>query len=186
MLFSLAGDMPFSRIKQVYDSWCNTHGLPIRTDRALRRRLEDNGYSLRSVGEWLTTAMVAELIGTSTLAIARWCNNGWVTVHREGHRRYISRKSLRKLARQRPILFSGANRDNLFQLLEDDELVTSIRQQYPTRAWAQPVKVRCIQTGKVYPSIKSAALAVYVTPQAIRHAINRGYRTAEYNWERVA
>lgn len=185
-LCSMAGDMPWSKVVHHYRSWATAKGLPLRTERAMRKQLEMRGISLQCYGSWVTTTTVAEMIGTSSAAIRRWVANGWVESYAEGSKNYISRRSLRSLATERPILFSGGDRMLLFELLEDAELVDSIRQQYPKRVWNLPTRVRCIDTGKVYPSISRASRAVYVTSQALRQGLQRGHRIAGYRWEKVA
>lgn len=50
----------------------------------------------------------------------------------------------------------------------------------PLRPVNRPV--RCLDTGVVYPNVKSAAQALWVTENAVRVAIYRGHACQGYRW----
>ena len=88
-----------------------------------------------------------------------------------GKIRYIERRAWRRLAREMPRILGGFSVDALFALLEDRELAESVASQYrrPCGDW----RVRCVETGRIYPSCGAAAAAHHVTQQCISLAIRQ-------------
>jgi hypothetical protein len=70
---------------------------------------------------------------------------------------YVSRLELRRFARRKPHCFAGASRENLYMLLEDEDLADYISEHHkkPNKGCWQ--KVKCIETGQIFASITEAA-----------------------------
>jgi hypothetical protein len=90
-----------------------------------------------------------------------------VEARREGKRWYISRKSLRDLARQQPEQFAGSSISDLTQLLDSQRLAEQIAALPPTWIPGRPRPVRCVETGEVFPSCEEAGRRFYVTRSAV-------------------
>jgi PAS domain-containing protein len=88
-----------------------------------------------------------------------------------GKFRYVSRAAWRRLARQRPQALGGFSADRLFQLLEDRELAEQVASRYPRPRgdW----RVRCVETGQVWPSAVKAAAELHVSQAAITLAMRQ-------------
>lgn len=185
MLFSLAGDLPWSRLVGVYRQWASTQKMPLRTNEALRRRLHQNGYSCKSFGEYLSPSAVASMIGIDVWSVRYWIRKGWLPAHREGTQFYVSRTELRRLARTRPKLFICKSEADLMQLLCDRELSASIIRTQSKVRTGKPQRIRCLTNRQVYPSVTAAAAAVFVNRESISKAIRRNGRCAGHRWEYV-
>jgi hypothetical protein len=83
--------------------------------------------------------------------------------------RYISRASWRRLARVMPRVLGGFSADALFLLLEDRQLAESVAAQYPQTMgdW----RIRCVETGQIWPSCCAAARELNVSQAAISKAM---------------
>lgn len=189
MLAGLCGDMPWPKLVQCYRQWASRTGKPARTDMALQRRCDLLGLQRRCVGEWITSGIVCQLLGISYPAVHRWFENGWLPTYRQKsgspYPHYFRRLDLRRLARQRPQLFGGQTEATLVQLLDNEQLarqIVAMELPHPR----QSVPVICIEKGRRYPSIGSAARAVYVTPSRLRMVIDKPAATAAgYHWRRA-
>jgi hypothetical protein len=88
-----------------------------------------------------------------------------------GHFFYIERRAWRRLAREMPRVLGGFPADRLFLLLEDRELADTIAARYsrPMGDW----RIRCVETGRIYPSCGHAAREHHVTQACISLAIRQ-------------
>lgn len=46
-------------------------------------------------------------------------------------------------------------------------------------------KVKCIETGEIFPSGRAAAKAMGLSPSVINEAIREGWKAKNYHWERI-
>lgn len=187
-LLELAGDMPFPLVQQQFNYWATKNGLPHRSRDSLAKKLNGLGGSRQPVGQWVGTGDVAKMLGKNKSTIQLWVRAGYVRRHKAGPFSSIRRADLVKLARERPRLFAGCDRTNLLMLLEDEELVTSILQQYPRRYWAmgRGRRVRWVDTGQVFDCYKAAARAAHVSDKTICKALQEGRLAAGWRFELVA
>ncbi len=176
-LESLAGEYPMKEIGRRYRRHAGLEGWPKRTDKAIQLKLTALGHPTRvRAGEWLTTGGAADLLGCSCARVEAWFrskrNSEILNPQWRGKFRYVSRRNWRKLARQRPQALGGFSADQLFALLEDRELAEQVAARYPRPRgdW----RVRCIETGQVWPSAVKAAAELHVSQSAIIIAMRRG------------
>jgi hypothetical protein len=185
-LQSLVGDVPWPMVMARYNTCAKIKGWPQRTEIALLRKCHDLGIQRRSVGEWITTGLVKELMGISYFAVQRWIKEGWLPSVRFGegrpHSHHIKRSDLRALARQRPDLFGGQSEATLIQLLDNERLAEEIAAMNLPKP-RQAIPVICVEQGRRYPSIGIAARSVYVTPQRLRAVVNTDCTAAGYHWK---
>jgi transposase len=183
MLLGLAGDVPRAMIPQLYNCWAYKHGFPSRSANALRQRIEKLHASTRAVGTWLTTGGIAKTLEVSCSTV-----EGWARYYDDMPRKkygkkktrkvsYFSRIELRKWARKHMQLFGGIERSRLVMLFEDERLADEIVEKYPCRPNGLLDKsrtVRCVETGETWPSIRAAALALYVSRESVARSIRTG------------
>lgn len=186
VLFGLVGDLPWSVTVRIYNQWATSNDYSRRTARALHRRVNVAGYSIKATGTWIDIPTVAELLGKSGECIRRWVREGHISGYREGTKWYIKKKSLRSFARKHHELFSARPRDQLFLLLDDEQLATQLSQMPSGRNTGRETPIVCIETGRVYSSYRAAAQSVFVSRQAITSAVRRGTTSAGYHWRRVS
>lgn len=186
MLFGLVGDLPWSVVVSVYNRWAVVNGYSLRTRRALHRRVNVAGYSIKAIGTWIDITTVAELLGTTGECIRRWARDGMIKTYREGKKYYIKRESLRAHAKRHPELFSGKRRDDLFILLDDRPLADQLADMPvgPRKGHKKPIM--CVETGKIYQSYQLAAKTHYVTRSSLTSAVRKGTPSAGYHWRQAA
>lgn len=179
-LMQLCGDIPRCRIFSAYNAWASGHGYPARSQKALHIKAHRLGLSLRAIGAWLTNKAIADILGISMKTVESWARRYPDYPKRKVDQRmpcgYTKRSELVKWASRHPHLFGGIDRDRLFMLLENDTVVDSIVKQYPFRPATTPIK--CLDTGKVWPSMRAAANELYVVRATIHDAIRHDHLVA--------
>lgn len=173
-LEQLAGDVPLLELVRRYRRIANPAGWPHRSRHAIQLKMVKMGLPVRvNAGEWVTTGGAAEILGCPGCRVEAWLRRPKTAAILQpiirGKNRYITRAAWRRLARERPAVLGGYGADRLFLLLEDRELAESVAARYPRRSgdW----RVRCCETGKVWPSARRAAAELHVSRQAITLAI---------------
>ena len=175
-LDSLAGDYPIKEVVNRYRRRAGQAGWPERSANAIHLKMVRMGYHQRvRAGEWVTTGGAALLLGCSGARVEAWLrrkqNREILRPVWRGPFRYISRASWRRLARERPEALGGFDADRLFQLLEDRELAEQVANRYPRPRgdW----RVRCVETGEIWPSAVKAAEDLHVSQTTITLAIRK-------------
>ena len=175
-LEKLAGDLPFGVLVRSMKCKATHEGWPNRTEKAIARKLQNMGYwrSVR-VGLWTTTRGAADILGCHYYRIDEWLENKQISdilePHKSEGKRFISRQSWRRLAKEMPRVFAGFSSDALFMLLEDRDLADLIVEHYPVRP-ASIYRVRCIETGQTWPSREAAAKELFVSRPVIGRSID--------------
>ena len=174
-LHELAGDMSRHQLVIAYNEWAAANGYQQRTPKSIYVKAAKLGISLTAIGEVLTTGGIAK-----TLCINDTTVQGWMVRYpdlprkRYGTRYYIRRTSLLTWAKQHPHLFGGLQRSALVQLLNSEQFADYITEHYPSRPVGlekTAIRIKCIDTGRIYPSISAAARDAFVTYQALSKGI---------------
>jgi hypothetical protein len=98
---------------------------------------------------------------------------------------YVARRDLVAFAKEHPELLGGIPAQRLVMALEDERLAAEIAEKHRRRP-AAARRVRAVEAGKVFPSVRAAARAMWVTHQAIQFALRSGGTCAGFHWEEVA
>lgn len=187
VLLELAGDLPWSSVLRGHRQWARKHGYPLRSDGAMRAICERHGATRVSNGEWISTGVIRELTGAGPPRVGRWIRRGQVHARREGRRWYISRRSLRQLARQQPEQFAGIPESNLIQLLDCRRLAEEIAALPPAWIPGKPRPVRCVETGQVFPSCEEAGRRLHLSRSAVYlAAVGKRTHSGGYQFEYAA
>jgi len=186
----LAGDVPFPILVERFQRQAERQGWPSRSASAIQQRLVRTRQSGKArIGECLTSGGIAEILGCSHSRVNAWLKRPKVCdvikPRKVGAFWYVERRALRRLAREMPQVLGGFGVDALFQLLEDRELAEEVCRQCPG-FWGDK-RIRCIETGRVWPSCSAAAEALHVDYTTISLAIKqrRPVRVLGLRFERV-
>lgn len=176
-LNELLGEEPLELVTATYRREARRRGWPPRTVAAIQNRARRTGQRTGCrAGEWLTTGGAAELLGVPLGRMTRWLADPAIaaalTPKRVGGNWFISRRGFRRMARQMPERFGGFGHDRLLALLEDVELVEQLVAEHPVAR--SDYRVRCVETGQVFPSCTEAGRRHHVSPRTISEAIKRG------------
>jgi hypothetical protein len=183
--------MPLSRLARSFNLWTRLNGLPDRSKSAVDKKLRTLGYSNRPTVEFYTFAKLAEMLQLSRDTVAGWKKlkeNPLETYRRDNKKQafnYVTIKMFKDFARNHPACLGGANEVGLQMLLEDSRWAKEILRAYPKRPdplWKQ-LRVRCIETGKIYPSLGAAGRDVFVVRQCIARSVKYGYKANGYTFE---
>lgn len=162
-LLELVGDYPLDALVRHFNAWATQNGERPRSRHGIRNRIRCHGLSCMPIGLYLSLTQVAEATGRSRAAIRLWIGRGWLQ-HRDlfiqsGPQRanaiWVHRRGLVALARSHPQAYSGVKQQELFMLLEDEDLVDQVLEANRNRVH-QERPVICINTGERF---RSAALA---------------------------
>ena len=171
-------------------TYCNMAakaGLPKRTEAALRSKMQSLNIPLMPEIDWYTLNQLAKFFGATRHAVFKLVKQGLKAKKESSHRNqpyFVSRVELKRFARKNPGLFRDFKRDGLFVVLESEDLVDLIMEQPIQRKPSRynPTKVKCVETGNVYPSCRAAARKFFVDPSAIHGATRKGHRVCGYHW----
>jgi hypothetical protein len=176
-LEKLVGDVPFPVLLKRMQKEQKVRGWPERTEKAIVMRIRRISQTWNGrYGHWVTTGAVGDMLGCPGTRVDAWLRRRsirevlqpkWI-----GKVRYIERRAWRRLAREMPRVLGGFSADALYMLLEDRELAEQIAAEHP-----RPMgdfRIRCIETGRVWPSCSAAARELHVSQAAISLAIRRG------------
>ena len=176
-LESMIDDVPFPVMMQRMLKRAVQQGWPLRSEDSIATRLKRMGYRCGSrYGEWLTIGSSAMILGCPPSRVAAWTRRPEIRQHlkpwRVNRYWYIKRASWRRLAREMPRVLGGFSADTLFLLLEDRDLAESIANQYPREMG--DFRIRCIETGKIWPSCSEASRMLHCDESTISLAIRKG------------
>jgi len=176
MIERLAGEIPFPELVAQFQAYGRQQGWPPRTHKAIHQRLFRSGlFTYPSLGRTLTTGGVAQILGCHQSRVDSWLRRRGVAeiLHPRGSGRirYFSRAGWRRLAEQRPEILGGFSADALERLLEDRALAQRVAAAYPAPPGLRGV--RCVETGRIWPSQQAAAQELFVTQQAISVSIRQ-------------
>lgn len=192
-LLELLGDVPMHILTARYRQWASRMGHPERSPKAIEQRIRRLKGRRTPVGTYITSGTIVGLLGISYTTLDRWVERGFLAAERSPTydrrakrvrppRRLFLRASVVQMALDYPERLAGTSRENLYMLLEDEQLADSISKKYPHRKGRDPVPVVCIETGQKYPSIAAAARANYVTRNCLYESIHRGTRANRRHW----
>ena len=175
-LDTLAGDVPLPTLLKRMKCKAAREGWPLRTPKAIVMRMHRSGQLCRArVGEWTTTNGVGELLGCPGTRVEAWLRRPGIAAilapEWTGPIRYINRRSWRRLAKQMPRVLGGFSADALFSLLEDRDLAEAVAAAHPRPMgdW----RVRCIETGQIWPSCAAAARELHVSQAAVSGSVRK-------------
>ena len=183
----LSTSMPPKRLYLTYCRMAADRGFPKRTEPAFRCKLRLLGIPLMPELDWYRLQQLADMFGGTRHSVAKLLKKGLRAEKESQHGNqpwFVSRAELRRFARKHPGLLREFDADGLFIALEDRSLVELILAQPLVRQPSRynPTRVKCVETGNVYPSYRAAARAVFVDGSAVHAAALRGHRAGGYHW----
>lgn len=177
----LAGEVPWPRAVARMQRKAKASGWPVRSEKALMLWANKRGISCRArQATWTSSYGVGELLGCPPSRVNAWLRVSNVReilrAEKVGRFWYIERSAWRRLARQRPQVLGGFGVDALFALLEDRELAEQVAKRHPfiQGDW----RVRCVETGRIWPSCSAVARHFHVSREAVGLSIRHGRRLA--------
>jgi hypothetical protein len=175
-LEALAGDYPWSMVVERHNQWSLSKGRLPRSSLALARRSNVMGAGRVPEGEWLTIGAVSTIHGIDREKPRRWIRSGKIQAKRECTKapspHYVSRQSLRDWAKRDPAFFRPYARDALVLLFDSERIADQVYKHPPINARAHKRPVRCVETGEIFNSLTTAALANHVTISRIQAIVN--------------
>jgi hypothetical protein len=139
---------------------CEKLGLSIMVENSSIIRLADAGKMLKW-NKWFTERLARKPDIKAILKPIKYCY--W----------YVERKNLAQLALLRPELFHGVSRDDLYAVIEDMDVVDSIKDHLSCPK--KPLyTVICVETGQEWENALIAAKCLNVSRDRIQHSIVTG------------
>ena len=190
ILQDIAESLPPSKLVQVFNNLAAKNNRPTRTRNAIFLKCNDLNLSVYPVYSTLTTDRIIASLKIDDNTIYKWINRKGLRTTRGSKkarsRHYITIQDFRSFARKHPEELAGVDSIELFFLVEDQDLVDYIKENYPKAVkHSRPMKVRCIETGQVFPSQAKAAKHFNLYRSALFRAIKYGKTAAGYHFEPV-
>lgn len=185
-LEELAGNCPTAMVLEKFREFGAANGWPHRSDRAIIVHGIKKGLSFRCCGDMITLAYAAKLCDRSEKTFYYWrrCKKRFPAT-KIGGQWFVSRASLRKWAMANPSLFAEIPESSLVMLLEDEALANFISKNHKKRRY-RARRIREVDSGKIFPSMTSAAKEAYVTIGAISLGIKQRRPVCGKLYEEVA
>lgn len=185
--------LPFHRLVRAYKTWAVVNGYPARTRDAIDHKIRRLGHSTRPQIEYFTFNRLAQILGVSRYTVAGWkrlASNPLESYQHDKKRQafnYVSRLQFIEFAQHHPECLGGVNEVGLQILLEDSRKAKEILRQYPKRRCPlfEAKRIRCIETGKIYPSFGAAARDIFVVRQVISKAVAHGHAANGFHFELI-
>ena len=185
------GSLPFPLLIKSFKKWCKKQGFPERTDTAIdvqvHRMTTHSPLSRKCTEDNFTVYELARGLGVPMDRVRLFVRNGKLTPRKVSRsQNAVSRKEAIALILSNPSHFANCDRDNLFWLLEDDELVQQVKNsEASTRGFRRAVRCYAPDGIRVYSGVKQAARANFISHGCISQAIARGGKSAGMKWEWV-
>jgi hypothetical protein len=171
MLSSLAGDMPIPMLVDSYNRWASANRFRKRTQRAIVQHATTLGVNIEVCGAWITSGILIRALGRRA---EKWIETKELLAHMIGCRRFIKRSDLRSFAKKHPERFRGLPLGELVMILDSVPLAEYLIAQGAGPRPGYGRKVVCLETGKVYPSLASAARAHFIHKTTVGKSIRLG------------
>lgn len=177
-LKNYANTGPIQYVVYTYNRWAKNNDKPKRSRNSIEMKLQVLGLSKQSIHQYYTRSHLARSLGIPAGTVISWTKYGLdvVNPHPSCKEGYVTDKSIIQYARKYPQKFGGIPYTNLFLVLGDHELCKYITKTYPNRPpqTFMPRRVICIQTGKVYPSVRRAAAENFLCVSSVYKSCKLG------------
>lgn len=186
LLEKLSGRYPFPDIVQRVQSLDRRRGWSVRTEAAISSQMKRMRLSFRCTLDNFTCIELASVLNIGVGRVRyTWKRRHGLPVRRIAkNQNAISLKEFRVWATAHPSCLAGIDRDCLLWVLGDPVLAEHCS-QLPVVGQGKPKKVRRLDTGEEYPTLKAAAAAVHVEPATISEALRTKRACVGIWWEVV-
>lgn len=178
-LHDYANELPLPLFYEVFKRHATINNWPSRTFSGFCQCLARLGYSAEPKTTMMSCSRLAKIIGISPNTVSNWPDQGLKVRYRmKDGTRYFRISDIYKFAKMRPQNFGGLKYENLYALLGDEKLCRHILLTYPKRhrVIAQPRRVLCVTSNKVYRSLADAAKDTFLDKTTV-------YKSCKFNQE---
>jgi len=185
------GALPYPLLIKSFKKWAAKQGYSERTDMAIdaqiRRMTSNSPLSRKCTEDNFTVYELSRGLGVPFDRIRLFVRNGKLQFRKIAHNQNaVKRKDAIALVLNNPSHFANCDRDNLFWLLEDENLVQQVKNSEPSiRGFRRAVRCYAPDGIRVYSGVKEAARANFISHNLISQAIARGGKSAGMKWEWV-
>ena len=185
------GALPYPLLVKSFKKWAAKQGYPKRTTTAIdvqiRRMTSNSPLSRKCTEDNFTVCELSRGLGLPRDRVRLFVRKGELQFRKIAHNQNaIKRKDAIALVLNNPSYFANCDRDNLFWLLEDENLVQQVKNSEPsTRGFRRAVRCYAPDGIRVYSGVKEAARANFISHNRISQAIARGGKSAGMKWEWV-
>ena len=179
----LSGTIPFTELCKRMRTLARRRGWPVRTNRAIRVRMDRRGISQRCEEDNLTAAELARQLGINVKRVHIWIRLGLPSRKISRSISAIRLSDLKAFLLAHPEQIDGIAVCELGMVL-GHEVASRIQERSlsakPRRKRTRPV--RCLDTGETFPSVREAGRVHYLSYSTIQDAIRRDGRAGGYKW----
>lgn len=180
----LAGTLPLPDLVKKFQAKARREGWPPRTTNAVEIKLGRLGESQKCTLDNFTIWGLARALGVGFDRVELWTQRGLQYRKVARNQGAIAIKDFIRFCKEQPERVAGVDPELLEWVTGDAELAEAIAKLPPPRiGYAQPVQR--LDTGEVFPSIRSAAKASFIHKRSIAQAIARDGTSAGTKWRYV-
>ena len=186
-LLGMIGDIPMYLIPGKYNHWATLYKRRRRSKQEIIDFVLSFAKDTEAYGEYYAVAYLQKVLKISWRTRTRWTQEKKLdVVSKPGYKKYVSRKSVIAFAKANPFIFCGLQRHELLSLLDESTTEHILSLDPNSYVSGRSVKVKCLETRVVYPSITQAALATHQGRHSISKSIKMNIKCLSgFHWRRV-
>ena len=175
-----AGTLPFPDLCRRFRMMAKRRGWATRSDNALHVKIQRLNLQKKCTEDNLTRRELARFLNIPPDRVRNWTSNGlpWRKVAR--NQSAIQMADLKAFLLANPERATNVPERELGWLIGDEAAARIVAAEHSARGYHRPIL--CIDTGEIFPSVRAAARAKYVTRGCICQAIRRGGKSAGLRW----
>ena len=143
-----------------FKSTTQKKGDPHRSFDSFKAKVNELGYDMTPIYNYIKLSDVAKKLGIRKERVWYWVKRGLqVQFKCKSKYRYVTLGAVKTFAKKNPKYFWGIPQHKLYALIGDADLSEYIALKYtkPPYCIAKPRRVICLETNKIYESLKKAA-----------------------------
>lgn len=145
---------------RLFKSTTQKKGDPHRSFDAFKSKVNELGYDMTPIYNYIKLSDVAKKLGISKERVWYWTKKGLQVQYKcKSKYRYVTLGAVRTFAKKNPKYFWGIPHHKLYALIGDADLSEYIALKYtkPPYCIAKPRRIICLETNKIYESLRKAA-----------------------------
>lgn len=168
------GYLPIEKIEQGLSNFNKRNGFPVRTKKAIERKMNNLGYRLKPIEDGVTASELSRLLGVSRDSVLTWIYTHGLPAYRRKNSKhfccYLS--EVKEWALQNQERLYGLDCMNLFYLLGDKKLAKELSSRI--KPHQKKVVVRNLTKNVTFQDAREAAKSAYLQRDGLYWHIRQG------------
>lgn len=174
----LVGFVPFPDIVKRLQKLERQRGWDVRSEDAVRGKIVRMKLRIKPQYDSLNACAMAAMLGVDPHRVYRWISTYGLPARKVGDRWCVKLRAFSQWAKKHPKWLAGVPADRLEEVVGG-----KIPSGIPARSSGYPRRVRIVETGQEFASMRQAAIANHISSSAIWAALETGGTAGGVRWE---